>query len=201
VLSVEGGKTKPPRPRPPPGPPWRIGWFGAIRCRKSLDILSALTRAADGGVEVVIRGRPSGASFPDFDKVMTDLPRIRFAGPYRSPDDLPNIYGGVHFNWCIDYYESGQNSAWLLPNRIYEGSLYGAVPIALAGVETGRWLAERNVGVVLNDPVERHLEDFFRRLDLDTFSQLANHIDTLPHNDLVVTTSECCALVDALCSP
>jgi succinoglycan biosynthesis protein ExoL len=201
VLPVEGVQSKEPHPRPPPGPPWRIGWFGAIRCRKSLDILSSLTRAAGGGIEVIIRGRPSGASFPDFDTVTAGLPGIRFGGPYRSPDDLPNIYGSVHFNWSIDYYESGQNSAWLLPNRIYEGSLYGAVPIALAGVETGRWLTERKVGVVLNDPVGRHLEDFFRSLDIEAFSELANHVNTLPRNNLVVSPSECCALVDALRAP
>src|SRR6516225_5785654 len=42
--------------RPASGPPWRIGWFGMIRCRRSLEILSALTRAAQGAVEVIIRG-------------------------------------------------------------------------------------------------------------------------------------------------
>jgi succinoglycan biosynthesis protein ExoL len=201
VLLIEGAQNEEPHPRPPPGPPWRIGWFGAIRCRKSLDILSSLTRAAGGRIEVIIRGRPSDASFPDFDTAIANLPRIRFGGPYRNPDDLPNIYGSVHFSWSIDYYESGQNSAWLLPNRIYEGSLYGAVPIALSGVETGRWLAQRNVGVVLNDPVERHLEDFFRRLDTDSFLELANHVNTLPRENLVVSPSECCALVDALRAP
>jgi succinoglycan biosynthesis protein ExoL len=201
VLLIEGAQNEEPHPRPPPGPPWRIGWFGAIRCRKSLDILSSLTRAAGGRIEVIIRGRPSDASFPDFDTAIANLPRIRFGGPYRNPDDLPNIYGCVHFSWSIDYYESGQNSAWLLPNRIYEGSLYGAVPIALSGVETGRWLAQRNVGVVLNDPVERHLEDFFRRLDTDSFLELANHVNTLPRENLVVSPSECCALVDALRAP
>jgi succinoglycan biosynthesis protein ExoL len=201
VLLVEGAQNEEPHPRPPPGPPWRIGWFGAIRCRKSLDILSSLTRAAGGRIEVIIRGRPSDASFPDFDTAIANLPRIRFGGPYRNPDDLPNIYGCVHFSWSIDYYESGQNSAWLLPNRIYEGSLYGAVPIAQSGVETGRWLAQRNVGVVLNDPVERHLEDFFRRLDTDSFLELANHVNTLPRENLVVSPSECCALVDALRAP
>jgi succinoglycan biosynthesis protein ExoL len=198
--SEEIQRTAPP-PRPPPGPPWRIGWFGAIRCRKSLNILSSLSRAADGRVEVMIRGRPSGASLPDFDRVIAKMPWIRFAGPYRSPADLPNIYGDVHFNWSIDYYESGQNSAWLLPNRIYEGSLHGAVPLALAGVETARWLSERNVGVVLQEPLERHLMDFFQHLDLDTFSDLANRVSSLPREDLEVAPSECCALVDALCAP
>ena len=52
-----------------------------------------------------------------------------------------------------------------LPNRIYEGSLYGTVPIAPAGIETGRWLAKRGAGVILEEPVEQQLIDFFRYLD------------------------------------
>jgi hypothetical protein len=185
--------------RPPPGPPWRIGWFGMIRCRKSLDILSSLAQAAGGAVEIVIRGRPSGATFPDFEAAVADLPHVQYAGPYSNPADLLGIYGDVHFSWAIDYYESGQNSAWLLPNRVYEGSLYGAVPIGLAGVETGRWLAKRSVGVILEEPLEQQLVDFFRRLDRDSYAILAHGIEALPRTDLVSNQSDCRELVEALC--
>src|SRR5262249_58869870 len=184
--------------RPPPGPPWRIGWFGMIRCRKSLAILSSLAEVTGGAVQIVIRGQPAGAAFADFDTVLAGLPRVRYAGPYRNPTDLPSIYGDVHFNWAIDYYERGQN--WLLPNRIYEGSLYGAVPIALAGAETGRWLAERGAGVILDEPVEQQLIDFFRYLDNKTYSKLADQVEALPRTDLVSGQADCCALVEALCA-
>jgi succinoglycan biosynthesis protein ExoL len=185
--------------RPPPGPPWRIGWFGMIRCRKSLAILSSLAQVTGGAVELVIRGQPSAATFSNFDAALAGLPHVQYAGPYRNPTDLPSIYGNVHFNWTIDYYESGQNSAWLLPNRVYEGSLYGAVPIALAGVETGRWLAERGAGVVLDEPLEQQLVEFFRRLDRDGYATLAQGTEALPHTDLVSGQSDCRELVEALC--
>jgi succinoglycan biosynthesis protein ExoL len=42
VLTVGESDLRAASVRPPPGPPWRIGWFGMIRCRKSLDILSSL---------------------------------------------------------------------------------------------------------------------------------------------------------------
>ena len=51
-------------------------------------------------------------------------------------------------------------------NRIYEGSLYGVGPIGVAGVETGRWLAKRKAGVILEEPVEQQLINFFQYLDL-----------------------------------
>ena len=185
--------------RPLPGPPWRIGWFGMIRCRKSLAILSSLARATGGAIELVIRGQPSGATFSDFDAALAGLPQVQYAGPFRNPTDLPSMYGDVHFNWTIDYYENGQNSAWLLPNRVYEGSLYGAVPIALAGVETGHWLAERGAGVILDEPLEQQLVDFFRRLDRIGYARLARGIEALPRTDLVSGQSDCRQLVEALC--
>ena len=49
------------------GPPWRIGWFGSIRCRRSLDLLCAVARANPQLVEVVIRGKPAYDQFEDFD--------------------------------------------------------------------------------------------------------------------------------------
>src|SRR5258708_12652826 len=130
---------QPDRKRPLAGPPWRIGWSGIIRCRRSLDMLCSLARDAAGKVEIIIRGRPTKVVFDDFDELIARSPHVHFAGPYHSPADLPAIYGDVHFSWAIDYYEVVQNSTWLLPNRIYEGSLYGTVPIALARIETVHW--------------------------------------------------------------
>ncbi|SDR54583.1 succinoglycan biosynthesis protein ExoL [Rhizobiales bacterium GAS191] len=199
VLLVDERQSDCPRPRPTPGPPWRIGWFGMIRCRKSLEILTSLARKADGDVEIVIRGRPSGAVFPDFDAAIANSPHIRFGGIYRNPDDLPAIYGDVHLSWAIDYYEAGENSTWLLPNRIYEGSVYGAVPIALAGVETGSWLAKRGAGVVLDEPLEQQLAGFLGSLDAASYSRLTDQMEALPRSDLVDDRSDCRELVAAIC--
>ena len=137
----------------PAGPPWRIGWYGVIRCRKSLELLAALVRQLPGQVEVEIRGRPSLNVIPDFDALVAATPGLRFLGPYDRRRDLAPMYRGVHFAWAIDYYEAGANSDWLLPNRLYEGSLHGAVPIALARTETGRWLAGRQAGLGRQRPL------------------------------------------------
>ena len=135
------------------GPPWRIGVFGALRCRRSLEILRDLAAARNGRVEVVIRGRPSTAVFPDLAKEVAAWPHCEFHGPYRNPQDLPDIYSDIHFVWAIDYYEAGGNSEWLLPNRLYEGGLYGAVPLARDGTEIAVTLRRLDTGVVLTDDV------------------------------------------------
>ena len=187
--------------RPPPGPPWRIGWFGMIRCRKSLEILSAVADAAGGTLEIIIRGRPSGATFPDFRAAVAGLPHVSYGGPYRNPADLPDIYNEVHFSWAIDYYESGQNSTWLLPCRMYEGSLYGAVPLAIKGVETSRWLQQRGAGVILEEPLKQQLVDFFLQLNPINYTKLVKGMEALPRQDLVIDRADCRQLVEALRHP
>ncbi len=198
VLILDDETAFQPPKRPDPSAPWRIGWFGGLRCRKSFEILSRLTRELPGTVEAVLRGRPALSIFPDLEAEAARVPGIAFGGAYRNPEDLSAIYGGVHFAWAIDYYEEGQNSAWLLPNRIYEGSLGGAVPLALGEVETGRWLAARNAGVLLPDPPEEALHSLFSSLDAARYSRLASAAASIPRADLVDNTESCRALVQSL---
>lgn len=148
VLAAEA-PTAPP-PLRPAGPPWRIGWFGMLRCRRSLLLLAGLARALPGRLEIDLRGRPAVSAIPDFDAIVAGAPGLRFGGGYDRRHDLAGMYGAVHYSWTVDFFEAGGNSDWLLPNRLYEGSLHGAVPIALAAVETGRWLAGHDAGLLLH---------------------------------------------------
>ena len=163
------------------GPPWRIGWFGMIRCRRSLRMLIALTDAMDGQVEVIIRGRPSYSEFDDFEATVSSARWVRFEGPYAA-SDLARHYAEVHFVWAIDYFEAGLNSSWLLPNRLYEGSWFGSVPMAEKHVETGAWLARRKAGVLRGSPAEE-MPEFVRTLTAETYSQLRMKIRSIPDGD------------------
>lgn len=160
----------------PGGPPWRIGWFGVLRCRRSLHLLAGLAQRLPGRVVVELRGRPSRAAIPDFDAIVSAAPGLRFLGAYDRRNDLSDIYGAVHFTWAIDFYEAGANSRWLLPNRLYEGGLHGAVPIALATVETGRWLAERGAGMLLEEPLAAALLRSFSGLRPDAYAAAAARV-------------------------
>jgi len=190
---------EPRRPSPavrPPGPPWKIGWFGVIRCARSLDILTTLARRNPGLVEVVIRGRPALHEFADFEGQVAATPGVSFEGPYR-PADLAELYGQVHFTWAIDYFDAGLNSAMLLPNRVYEGALNGSVALALAGVESGRWVAGRNAGVVMDDPLAE-TEALLRGLTPEAYRTLADEVAKIPVADLAAGPAACAALVESL---
>ncbi len=183
----------------PAGPPWKIGWFGMLRCRRSLALLTDLARTADGAVEVILRGKPALHEFSDFPGLVRSTPNLRFEGPYGA-DDLEGIYRQVHFNWTIDYFEAGLNSEWLLPNRIYEGSLYGATPIARSGVQAAAWLAEHDAGLILADPA-RDLGPAMAAMTPTGFAGLHQAVAAIPRGDLVFSRKDAQRLAKALGAP
>lgn len=186
------------RTPPAPGQPWRIGWFGALRCRKSLAILIALAARMQGGIEIVLRGRPARREFDDFDAQVEAAPHVVYHGPYRNPEELAEIYADVHFVWAIDFFEEGLNSQWLLPNRLYEGALHGAVPIALTETETGRFLQSRNLGLTLATATADVLHRQFEDMDEDRYMQLVSQLCATDRRQWTTGPDECRALVERL---
>jgi hypothetical protein len=181
---------------PPSGPPWRIGWFGMIRCRQSLDFLCDLARRRPDLVRVEIRGRPSYTEFEDFDRRTAEAPGVTFGGPYR-PQDLPALYGGLHFNWSVDYFQDEGNSRWLLPNRLYEGGRLGVPAIARSDSQTGRWLKARGLGVVFDQPPGQ-LEAYLEALTPETYAELRARHAAAPASLFVLGPEDCARLMAAI---
>ncbi|THD78844.1 MAG: hypothetical protein E7812_10755 [Phenylobacterium sp.] len=184
-----------PRAAPPPGPPWRIAWMGAIRCAKSLDIFTDLAARRPDLVEVRIHGRPAQAEFADFDGQVAAAPNLSFGGAYR-PGDLARLYGEAHLCWAIDYMEEGLNSSWLLPNRLYEASRFGVPAIALKDVQTGRRLAELGIGLRMGDPGE--LEAVLQALTPAAYAALRRDLAAVSESAFVADANDCRRLVESL---
>jgi len=123
---------------------------------------------------------------------------VKYLGPYKNPDDLAAIYHAAHFAWAIDMYEQGLNSSWLLPNRIYEGCLYGCVPIAIFSVETGAFIKRLNIGVAVKDPLVADLANFFKELTPETYRVLEQAVVAVPRSTWVTTRNDCKELVQFL---
>lgn len=190
VLELEGSEAM--AAGPPPGPPWRIGWLGAIRCRRSLAILADLAVRRPDLVDIRIHGRPAYTEFDDFDAQLAAVPNLTFGGAYRAAD-LPRLYGETHFAWAIDYMEAGLNSDWLLPNRLYEASRHGAIPIALSGVQTGRYLRDLGFGLRLPDPAD--LEAALDALTPAAYGRLRAELAAIPVRTFVADVEDCRRLV------
>lgn len=199
VLMLGSEATPEPLPRvPAAGEAWKIGWFGALRCRKSLQILTDFAERMDGRVEVVLRGRPAYSEFDDFDGIVAKAPHVTFHGPYRNPEDLASIYNEVQFTWAIDFFEEGQNSSWLLPNRLYEGCLYGTLPIAVSGTQTARCLQKRDIGFVLPQADADTLAALFGSLDEQIYTDAFEKLSAVDRHQWVTDRDDCEQLVRRL---
>jgi succinoglycan biosynthesis protein ExoL len=179
-------------------PPWRIGWFGALRCTRSLDILTSFAGGTEGMFEVVLRGRPALTAIPDFERRVETAPHVSYLGPYRNPEDVGAIYGPVHFSWALDLFEEGQNSRWLLPNRLYEGCRFGTVPIALEGTETARAVSGLGVGIVLRGATAECLAAALAGMTEDRYAALARAVSAHDASTWAIDRAACRALVGRL---
>lgn len=180
------------------GRPLRIGWFGALRCKKSLEILAEFARMMEGRFEVVLRGRPAYAEIPDFDNIVSRAPFLSYRGPYRNPEDLNQIYRDVDFTWTIDCFEEGLNSKWLLPNRLYEGCYHGAIPIAAMSTQTAAALRERRLGVTLSELSPGSLAAALGDLDAQAIRSLSGAIMACDRRSWAADDGDCRDLVTRL---
>ena len=200
VIELEdNGGMQTARPRPPQaGEPWKIGWFGALRCRKSLKLLSEFTRAMEGKFEVVLRGRPAYSEFDDFDGFVENEPFMHFHGAYKNPEDLARIYDDVQFSWGIDFFEEGLNSSWLLPNRLYEGCRYNAVPIAMRGTETARFISAKHIGLVLDSGESAALANLLSGMTRERYFAEFGKVAATGSSTWIFDRADCQRLVNRL---
>ncbi|WP_378948969.1 glycosyl transferase [Paracoccus sp. R86501] len=181
------------------GGPLIIGWFGMLRCRWSLGVLDQVTRAHPGQYRVILRGRPALDVMEDFHDVVDANPDLSFMGPYDWPDDLPAIYGQIDVAWLIDRYQAGQNSDWLLPNRLYEGCLNGAVPVVLDGTEVARRVSAWDCGVLVATPGADAVAATLSTLSPASLATRREAVADLPRAVLEMDKAECRHLTSAIC--
>lgn len=170
-------------------PPWRIGWFGGLRCVESFQILLNLAKQLPQHVVIHLRGRIQNDAVQTLVDQHLPCPNMRYDGPYTEAD-LQALYNGVDLTWAVEYFGKGGNSDWCLANRIYEGGYYNSPLIAQAGTATGDWLDAHGSGVVLRDP-PNEIAQFLLRLTPETYHTLAHVAAHVPTDDLVWTEAGC----------
>ncbi len=173
--------------------PVKIGFFGILRCRKSFDYLLDVSRRRPDLLKIQIAGRPFRDVFPDLESELHS--GTRYLGPFK-PEGIASLYETIQFSWAIDYFESGFNSCWLLPNRLYESLAFGRVPIAVEGTETAYFLRQRGVGLILEDIAE--LERVLSGLTSDEFADICRRIKNLDQQDLLFVAEDQRNLVEKI---
>lgn len=193
---LAAGKALPERPNVErktvrkPDDPLRIGWVGTIRCAPSLEILAALAERMGQAIEIHIHGVLHQHAVPNFYAIVGQHKNIIFHGAYDYPDDLATIYDGMDLVWSQDLWQSGNNSEWLLPNRIYEASWAGCPSLAVAGTETGRRVHDDALGWVIDKPEVELLYDLLTNLPRSEIAARRGALLARPASDFVQSSDE-----------
>jgi len=177
--------------------PIRIGWFGNLRCRRSLALLLALADRFPDRVALSLRGVPARTEVGDLEARIGGRPNVSFGGRYGWPEDLAAIHRDVDLVWAGDFHDPGANSKWLLPNRLYEGGYYCAPPIAPSDSETGRWIDAHGFGFTLAEPIEDSLPAMIDTLDRSRIAAARAKLAATPDQVFLQPKDELKAVIDA----
>jgi len=142
--------------------PIRIGYFGMLRCPRSWEILKDAVDRSQGGLELVVRGKPVGID--GFECDIASNSRIVYGGPYRDPDELDDLYRPVDVVWAAYPYGHGVsgNWQWARTVRFYEAGAFGTPMISQAGTQDASVISRYGIGLNVDmadprDAVERLL--------------------------------------------
>lgn len=113
--------------------PIKIGYFGLLRCPRSIEVLNELVAQSDGRISLEIHGRVA-SPLTDADLAGLD-DGVTYHGEFVWPDDLEDMYQSADIIWgCFPYGNTVPGSwQWSRTNRYYESLYYGAPIIALKG--------------------------------------------------------------------
>lgn len=148
---------------------WVIGWFGTLRCPKSMKILEAIADRMGDRVEIYTRGYPTETGIEAYRDVVERHPNWTYDGEYTIPHDLEAMYGRVHFSWCLDFLDEDGNSPLLLACRMYQGSYFGAVPLVVKGWEMDRWLTPHGFGHAFEAPYVDSICEFLEGITQEAY--------------------------------
>jgi succinoglycan biosynthesis protein ExoL len=123
----------------------RIAWNGLLRCQRSASVLLQCLSQVPAPFHLSLHG--SLARLEALGPLLAHSPNCTYTGPYR-PESLGTLVADSSFMWAVDYAD-GENSRWLLPNRLYE-AIDSAVPlIAVQDSATGAVVRHYDIGIVL----------------------------------------------------
>lgn len=130
--------------------PLKIGYFGLLRCDRSWRALLQLALNKPKEIEIIVAGMALNPE--DLPEQAQKIANISYKGQYRSPQDLPGLYGDVDIVWaCYPFPESDRNHnwRWARTNRFYESCFYQKPMISLEGSGDAVEIRRHDIGITV----------------------------------------------------
>lgn len=143
-----------------------IGYFGMLRCKKSLTFLNQLVEESNGKIKVEMRGIFLQTEY--YKPIIQKNKHIEFKGAFVYPDDLPEMYQPVDLVWAA-HVHGITNSKWSISNRFYQACFYKKPLITQKGTQDAKRVKEYDIGLTI---------------DLNDFSYSQKQIQSISNDEI-----------------
>lgn len=127
-----------------------IGYFGLLRCNRSLKILLELVESSEK-FKVVIHGYFLNV-FEELIEKCENHPNIEVNGEYKSPQDLKKMYGQIDLSWTAYPYSNKKVGNFNLArtNRFYEAGFFCKPMIGSINTGDSQFIRDKSLGIIIN---------------------------------------------------
>ncbi len=164
-----------------------IGYFGLLRCEKSLNILIKLAEQ-NNHFKVILRGIFLPFTLKYLDKIKK-LKKIKYLGQYDSIKDFNSMYNSIDIAWIAYPFNKEQfgNHKLAKTNRYYESGFFQTPMIASKGTVDAKRIKEYKMGLVLNLSDEKSSISLLSKLNKNDINRFKNNIKKVNLDEFMIT--------------
>lgn len=155
----------------------RVGYFGLLRCVRTLDIMIKLAQR-ESKLTIILRGIFMKHT-EEYRNLIEEISNIHYLGPYISPFHLEEMYNDIDISWIAYPYSKEDIGNWKLArtNRYYEAGYFSCPMIALRGTRDAARVEENDFGIVLKmDAVDSAVAQLAEELTITNLNKWKSNI-------------------------
>jgi succinoglycan biosynthesis protein ExoL len=162
-----------------------IGYFGGLRCKKSLEFLLMLM-TKNSNLKLILRGFffRTEAFKDEFHK----LNNVTYKGPFVNPDDLEEMYSSVDLVWSA-HMHGETNTKWAISNRFYQACFFKRPLISQINTQDAKLVSKYNIGCIIDLNDTKKSRKQIKAIDLKDVTHWRDKIFKIP-KDVYTLTEE-----------
>lgn len=133
----------------------------------------------------------------ELEKLAKESTNITMHGPFKNPQDLPSIYGGI--DMVLSAYPPTPGVIYAEPNKLYEAIYFRCPIIVNEGTFLGKKVRRLNVGYVIDAMNEKSILDFLGGLDVQTYQEKVKACQAIPQEECLNINNEFFKRLESLC--
>lgn len=176
-----------------------IGYFGLLRCERSLLILKELVDRSEN-FSILIYGYFMNIP-KDLEIAVKNHPKISYEGTYKSPQDLARIYSEIDISWvAYPFHDPSKdgNYRYAWTNRYYEAGFFRIPMIGNTHSGDAEKIVDNNYGMSLDlSDIEKAVVEL-SNLDKAKIQQWEKELTKTPLNEFMSTDEDYYPLIKYL---